>query len=420
MLRVNKVILFFGTTGIEKDEVLSRLAEWSTARGRPEPLRVDLEKKIKKLYGNGQDSLCEYLDQPNPFYQKTDWKNAFQCVLKQIGRERKKRDVYVAMHGALIRKDYGVRSAIDFEKVALLKPDVMVTLIDDVFVNWHQTERRAASGQYQKGRPSLTQLLIGRRHEILITDLVTNFLEDKFGRPRKPHYVLALRHSVETLGRLLYCDNPKRVYVSFPISTPRKMQREGNLGTMDKVNGLLKEALEFQKCQENLIFFLPVTMDEMLIWDLAQTISSKPREDETVELALSRRWQIPDVLGATLRNDATLPATIKMPVVQVVAIAGLIDDEIRTYDFRMIDQSSKVLVLSQYCEKEKSNGVSAEIDYAITSLRKVEAYQVQDWLSSEIKWEALSGKGPFPEGMVRAEYVGYHRRLQDALKALID
>ncbi len=194
MPRVNKVFLFFGTTGTEKEEVLSRLAGWSKAQGRPEPLQVDLEKKIKELYGNGQNSLCQYLDQPNPFHQKTDWKDAFQCVLKEIKRERGKRDVYVAMHGALIRKDYGVRSSIDFEKVALLKPDVVVTLIDDVFVNWHYTERRAASGQYQKGRPTLTQLLIGRRHEILIADLVINFLEDKLGRPRKPHYVLALRH----------------------------------------------------------------------------------------------------------------------------------------------------------------------------------------------------------------------------------
>ncbi len=189
---------------------------------------------------------------------------------------------------------------------------------------------------------------------------------------------------------------------------------------MDKVNGLLKEAMEFQKSHENLVLFLPVTMDEMLISDLAKTISSGPREHETVELSLSCRWQIPDVLGTTLRNDATLPTTIKMPAVQVVAIAGLIDDEIRTHDFRMIDQSDKVLVLSQYCEKEKSSGVSAEIDYAITSLRKVEAYQVHDWLSSEIKWEPPFGKGPFPEGMVRAEYVGYHKRLEDALKALID
>jgi len=412
----NKVFLFFGTTGTEKKEALSRLSDWAQAQGWPEPLRVDFEDKIEKFYG--KDLLYQYLDQFNPSHQRRDWNDAFDLVFNEVKQERQRRDVYIAMHGALIRRDYGVRSAIAFEKVALLEPDAIITLIDDVFANWHHTERRVANGQYQKGRPTLSQLLIGRRHEILISDLVVNFLEDKFGRPRKPHYVLALRHSVETLGRLLYSKNPKRVYVSFPISTPRKRQEQGDSNAMNKVNSLLQEALEFQKRRKNLVLFLPVTMDEMLVTELAGTISSEPAEEDTVELTLSRRWPIPEVVGPTLRNEATMPTAIKMPAQQVVSIAGLIDDEIRTHDFRMIDQSQKVLVLSQYCEKEKSRGVSTEIAYAVTSLRKVEAYQVPDWLPNGVKWEPPSGRGPFSEGMVRAEYVGYHKHLEDAVKAL--
>jgi len=412
----NKVFLFFGTTGTEKKEALSRLGEWVQKQGQPEPLRVDLEDKIEELYG--KDLLYQYLDQTNPSHQRIDWKEAFNRVSGEVEQERQRRDVYIAMHGALIRKDYGVRSAIAFEKVASLKPDAIITLIDDVFVNWHYTERRAASGQYQKGRPTLSQLLAGRRHEILISDLVVNFLEDKFGRPRKPHYVLALRHSVETLGRLLYRKNPKRVYVSFPISTPRARQQQGDYSPMNKINGLLQEALKFQEARGNLVLFLPVTMDEMLVKELASTISSELGETDTIELTLSRRWPIPEVLGPILRNEAAMPTTIKMPTQQVVSIAGLIDDEIRTHDFRMIDQAQKVLVLSQYCEKEKSSGVSAEIAYAVTSLRKVEAYQVPDWLPSGVGWEPPSGRGPFSEGTVRAEYVGYHKHLEDAVKAL--
>ncbi len=414
----NKVFLFFGTTGTEKKEALSRLASWAQAQGRTEPLQIDFEDRIEELYGPGL--LYQYLDQSNVSHQRRDWRDVFDRVSSEVEQERQWRDVYVAMHGALIRKDYGVRSAIAFEKVALLKPDAIVTLIDDVFINWHHTEQRVATGQYQKGRPTLSQLLIGRRHEILISDLIVNFLEDKFGRPHRPHYVLALRHSVETLGRLLYSKNPKRVYVSFPISTARKRQQQGDSKAMSQVNGLLQEALEFQKRRKNLVLFLPVTMDEMLIKDLADATSSEPAEGDTVELTLSRRWPIPKVLGPTLRNEVTLPMSIKLPAQQVMTIAGLIHDEIRTHDFRMIDQSQKVLVLSQYCEKERSTGVSAEISYAVTSLTKVEAYQVPDWVPDGMEWRPPSGTGPFAGGRVRPEYEGYHTRLQDALRASID
>lgn len=414
-LEDSKLFLFFGTTGTEKEEALKRLQYWAQAKGRPQPLCVDVEERIEGFYGCGR--LYEYLDQPITSFQKTDWNEAFEQISQEVQEERKQRDVYLAIHGALIRKDYGVRSVINLAEVAQLHPDAIITLIDDVFVNWHHTERRAASGQEHKGRPTLTQLLIGRRYEILIADLVVNFHQDQFGRPRKPNYVLGLRHSVETLGRLLYADNPKRVYVSLPISTPRNRQEKGDATAIKMVNSLLQEALEFQKADKNLVLFLPVTLDEMLVKTLANTISSDPQEDDSLELPLSRRWQIPEVLGQTLRDEASLPTTIKLPARQVKAIAGLIDDEIRTHDFRMIDQSEKVLVLSQYCDKEESGGVSAEISYAVMTSRKVEAYQVPEWLPNGAAWGPPSGTGPFAGGP-RAEYVGYHKRLEDALKKL--
>jgi len=413
----NKLFLFLGTTGTQKEVALSRLGEWAQTHGRPKPLQIDFENRIEELYGPGL--LFQYLDQPNPSHQIADWEEAFNQVSGEVKQERKRKDIYLAIHGALLRKDYGVRSPIIFEKIASLKPDAIITLIDDVFVNWHYTELRASGGQDHKGTPTLAQLLIGRRHEILIADLLTNFLEYKFSRPRKPNYVLALRHSVETLGRLLYGDNITKVYVSFPISKPRRKQQQKNCKAMNEVNDMLKQALEFQKNNKNLVLFLPVTIDEMLIANIGKTASDK-KEDALVKLKLSSRWPIPEVLGLTLRNEDALPDIIQIPAWQIDAIDGLINDEIRTHDFRMIDQSQKVLVLSKYCEKEKSSGVSAEIDYSVTCLRRVEAYQVSNWLPAGMNWASPSGTGPFAEGTVRAEYVGYHTCLEDALNALLN
>lgn len=414
--RDNRVFLFFGTTGTEKEAALERLREWAIARGRPQPLYIDFEDRISSL-NYDSTSLHQYLDQPKPWHQRTDWKKTFDMLFREIQKERRDHDIYIGMHGALLRRDYGVRSSIAFESLASLEPDAIVTLIDDVFVNWWETERRAQGGQDQKGRPTLTQLLIGRRHEILIGDLVVSFLEDKLGLPRRSHCVLALRHSVETLGRLLYDFDCKKAYVSFPISTPRRRAKDGDNGVIDTVNLMLKEVLQFQADHNNVVLFLPVTMDEMLLIGLADKM--KTESLNTVELPLSRRWPIPQVLGPALRNEEGLPDKITMPTKQVEAIAGLIEDEIRTHDFRMIDQSEKVLVLSQYCDKEKSSGVSAEIDYAVTTLRRVEAYQVPAWLPDGVVWKSPSGSGPFGGGMVRAEYVGYHEHLRDAVEALI-
>lgn len=392
----NKAFLFFGTTGLEKVKALRQVADWAVNQGRPSPLIVDLEEEIEHLHGDGQ--LHQYLDQPNPSYQRKDWDDAFQKVARKVREARKRKDVYLAMHGVLLRRDYGVRSPIALENVASLKPDAIVTLIDDVFVNWHRTEARAASGQIQRGKPTLDQLLIGRRHEILIADQVVNFLEDRCGRPRIAHHVLALRHSLETLGRLLYQNNAQTVYVSFPITTPREDLQRGDSNTIEMVNTLLKEALEFQKQHSNLVLLLPVTMDEMLLKNLISTTASRSVQPETLRLSLSSRWSIPVVLGPALRCEAALPASIEIPTKQVEAVAGLIDEEIRTHDFRMIDQSQKVLVLSQYCKGHKSDGVSAEIDYAKVSLRKVELYQEPSWLPDGVSFGPPSGSGPFLGG----------------------
>lgn len=86
----------------------------------------------------------------------------------------------------------------------------------------------------------------------------------------------------------------------------------------------------------------------------------------------------------------------------------------------MIDQSKKMLVLSQYCESEESSGVSAEIDYALYSSVVVEGYQLPAWLPPGVKWKPppTKHKGPF-SGTVKEQYRHYHTRLEDALEALL-
>lgn len=415
----SKLFLFLGTTGTEKEEALKRLRKWAENQGRPQPFIVDFEDQIEKLhYSNG--SLYEYMDLPKLSLQRPQWKTTFEYVLPSIKLEQQKRDVYIALHGSLIRKEYGVRSVLDLLNIASLKPDAIITLIDDVFVNWCITEKRARGGQGQKGRPTLAQLLIGRRHEILTGDIVANFLEDKLGLPRKPHYVIALRHSVETLGRLLYGNNIKTIYTSFPISTPRERQEQGDHNAINEINGMLQKVLEFQKNHKDLVIFLPVTLDEMLLANLAATITKDSGDNDMAKLKLTQRWQIPEILGKTLRNEEDLPEVLEMPARQLMEIAGLINDEILTHDFRMIDQSKKMLVLSQYCEKEESSGVSAEIDYALYSSVTIEGYQVPAWLPPGVKWEPppIKLKGPF-SGTVKAQYRHYHTCLEDALEALL-
>jgi hypothetical protein len=415
----SKLFLFLGTTGTEKEEALKRLSKWAEDQGRPQPFTIDFEDQIGTLhYSNG--SLYEYMDLPKLSLQRPQWKTTFEQVLPLVEEKQQKRDVYIALHGSLIRREYGVRSVLNLLNIAKLNPDAIITLIDDIFVNWCITEKRAHGGQDQKGRPTLAQLLIGRRHEILIGDIIANFLEDEFGLPRKPHYVIALRHSVETLGRLLYGNSIKRVYVSFPISMPRKRQKQDDCNAINEINGMLQKALEFQKNHKNLVLFLPVTLDEMLLANLAASITKDSGDNDMVALKLTQRWQIPEVLGKTLRNEEALPRVLEIPAGQLREIAGLINDEILTHDFRMIDQSKKMLVLSQYCEKEKSSGVSAEIDYALYSSVTIEGYQVPAWLPPGVKWEPphVKLKGPF-SGTVKAQYRHYHTCLEDALQALL-
>lgn len=248
--------LVLGTTGVDKRGALDRLLAYRETHADISNLVV---KDFEQDYVKKHTELHGYLDvAAGP--QKELWRKAWQDCIREID-ELQDKVVILLMHGVLVRPLYGTRSAVDIAALRAFQPDILVTLIDDVYTQWYRTEHRATELGF-RGRPSLAELLDARRDETFLGDILASNLGSEGSLI--PHFLLAVHHHARTLDRLLF-GPPKRrtVYLSFPISGPRRKLKDGDTSGIEETNAFLQRANDFDKESGNSIFFCPLTIDEL-------------------------------------------------------------------------------------------------------------------------------------------------------------
>ena len=265
---------------------------------------------------------------------------------------------------------------------------MVITLIDDVYLLWHETTKRAAGFPY-KGEPTLAQLLETRRAEIFLGELISKQVEGS-DEPI-PYYVVSTWHPARILDRLIFNHRNLRIgYMAFPISRPRKAKRAGDPALITELNSYFEKISEFEARHPNVAFFCPLCIDELPLVDNELTYQElkKERPGEAVEVVTvcdfqtSLRWAVTDFYkDTTLLTDAhRVPPEIAIPKEQIDLAEGFIRGDVATRDYRLVGQSDFLAVLNPIvpCPGEPdriASGVRNEIHMAMHEGKPIHVYQ---------------------------------------------
>ena len=282
-------VLVTGQVGLDKREYLDRLGH--IARDRGEELRI---------FHIGEMMYREAPDVPPgrildlPLARLNSLRRAvFRDVIADLPNHK---NVIVNTH-ATFRWKHGLFSAFDFDQLEQFAADQYVTLMDNI-ESVHQRMLRDHELEH-----SLKDLMVWREEEILATEILAR------ANPQRPakFFVLSRGRSAmtsETLFRLIFRPNMKKVYPSFPMS--HVMDLPETLAEIDAFRG---------KIAQRMIAFDPGDVDEKLLADQAIRAASEGKQS----------------LHLTVNGT---PMHIK--VNDILAIAGDIDGQIYARDFTLV------------------------------------------------------------------------------------
>ncbi len=255
-----------------------------------------------------------------------------------ISESRDEKNIIVNTH-ATFRWRHGLFSAFDFDQIKLLKPDVLICLVDNIEVVHDRLHREHTSDA------TLKDLMVWREEEIMATELLAQAL----GISNQFYIVARGRHAdtSETTYRLICRNDYLKVYPSFPMTHVVNMPDV--LAEIDQFRAVLAEKF---------VTFDPGDVDEKLLLDCA------------LEAARSGEEFIETTAGSFAGGKETLRVSVK----QVLDIAGDIDGQIYMRDFKLIDQADMIISLVPELPNGVpglSSGVERELQHAFEHGKEV-------------------------------------------------
>lgn len=290
------------------------------------------------------------------------------------------------------------------------QPELVVTLVDDVENTFTRLRGKGHMFSYYdyggfrcyaQACKSVAQLVHWRASEIAFADTLARALGCR-------HYVLAVKHPVETLRGLLFDPGRPRVYLSHPISEPRRKLADGDQVGFDKFCAQLECTAAQLRTKATL--FEPTTIDEFRFHKF-KVHSPNGTKPETVYVpALTPRWpmpcggenllwsSVPDenpvdptgyFTGDRLAEFETRAKSSGAPRVEtrpntdsshegeshfaetvevehathlVAALVGEIGRSVTARDLKLVEQSDHLAVVRPHFNGHASGGVQAEID----------------------------------------------------------
>lgn len=407
-------ILLLGVTGINKSSVLENLREYC----KKQPGDFDFtwilfeDEYIKQVCTDEGTNFTSFLDATST-RQREYWLKAWNKFSDNL-KSLENKHLILSLHGVFTRNVFGSRSPIDIPSIIKFSPTKIVTLIDNVYLKWHQTETRA-QGSSKHGRPTLEELLNARRSEIVIGDIIAGHCS-----PKPKHFVLAVSHPVRTLFRLLFVrDDLKPIYLSFPISGPRISAEQNDLDGINEVNEFLKLANSFEVNNPKSVCFCPLTIDELPLNKEMKKFMEQGAEKQATTMTFDSKnmWDTTPFWGdePLLSARSGIPASISLEIEDVKAAMGVLQADVRLRDYRLVQQSNKLAVFNPYFREELARGVRNELAMAGKMDLMCEIYQDQKHDSSKKANETF---GPGEGGALGGNPANEGNRFHDSLEKL--
>lgn len=323
-----------GQVGMNKKEYLDAVARTSSEQG----VGVDVFHVGDMMYAEAPDVRPgRILDLPLSRLHALR-RSVFKDIISLSAASR---HLIVNTH-ATFRWRHGLFSAFDFDQIHSLRPDMLICLVDNIEVVHHRLHREHDIDATMK------DCMVWREEEILATELMAQAVgcRDRF-------YILARgRHqdTVRSCVQLITRGDMRKVYPSFPMSHVFDMPEV--LAEIDRFRAELSR---------HFITFDPGDVDEKLLLERAIAAAREGRDFLDVE---------PHSFGGRKVSDDP----IRVPVRQVLDIAGDVDGQIYMRDFKLIDQADMIVSLIPELPggiPGLSSGVERELQHAWEHAKEV-------------------------------------------------
>ncbi len=332
-------VVVTGQVGLDKKPFLERVATLARDRGK----EITICHVGDRMYAEAPDvAPGRILDLPR---QRLDAlrRSVFKDILTAADRAE---NLIVNTH-ATFRWKHGLFHAYDHDQMAALDADLYVTLVDNVDAVHERLEREHDIDH------TLKDILVWREEEIVVTEAMAAAL-----RGYGCAYILALGYendTAESLYRLMFEPQRKRVYPSFPMTHVMDMPHV--LAEIDAFRAVLAEQF---------ITFDPGDLDEKrLLFDAGEATK---KGEQTITIHVNGR-------------------DVNLKVPDITQVAGDIDGQIYARDFKLIDQSDMIVSYVPELPDGKpglSSGVERELQHAFECTKEV-----------FVVWKPVSEPSPF-------------------------
>jgi adenylate kinase len=257
-----------------------------------------------------------------------------RAVFKEILRTCEQHEHVLVNTHATFRWKHGLFAAFDFDQIKAFNADFYVTLLDNVEAV-HQRLLRDHDIDH-----SLKDVMVWREEELLATEILANVLKG-FG-----HFFMVSRGrramTTQTIYRLLFEPQRKKVYLSFPMSHVMDLPQ-----TQNEIEQFKRTMCEHFTC------FDPAEVDELNLHTLALAAMQE---------------------GATTIKVEGPEGALLLKTADVAQISSDILGQIYARDFKMIDQSDMIVSLIPELPGGKpalSSGVERELHHAFEGGKEV-------------------------------------------------
>ncbi|MCK4340868.1 MAG: AAA family ATPase [Phycisphaerae bacterium] len=319
-------VVVTGQVGVDKKPFIEKIAQLAESRGK----QVRRFHIGDMMYAEAQDvRRGRILDLPLARLSALR-----RSVFKDILAEVDQHDTAIINTHASFRWKHGLFPAFDHDQMLPLDADMYITLVDNVDAIHERLTREHDLPH------SLKDILVWREEEILATEVLASAVRGH------GHFFVFARgledNTVESLYRLIFKPDTKRVYPSFPMTH-----------VMDMPDTLVEIDAFRAAIAEHFITFDPGDMDEKRLLSVAATVMQNGQTKFTL-----------NVHGRDVEFD----------VAEVTGVARDIDAQIYARDFKMIDQSDMIVSFIPELPTGKpglSSGVERELQHAFEGTKEV-------------------------------------------------
>jgi adenylate kinase len=319
-------VVVTGQVGVDKKPFLNKVARLAESRGH----RVHVYHIGDLMYAEAPDVRPgKILDLPLARLHALR-----RSVLKDVLVDIEQHETVIVNTHASFRWKHGLFPAFDHDQMSALDADLYITLVDNLDVV-HERLMRDHDVPH-----TLKDVMVWREEEILATEILAHSV-----RGHGSFFIVARGiedNTLESLYRLIFKPDTKRVYPSFPMT--HVMDMPDMQAEIDSFRALITE---------HFITFDPGDLDEKRL--LAYAGEAITRGESKIMV---------DVNGRQVEFDVN----------EVTSVARDIDAQIYARDFKLIDQSDMIVSFIPELPSGKpglSSGVERELQHAYENTKEV-------------------------------------------------